>query len=200
MKFLMIIIFVITNLYFAQSGNEFSYSKIDGFRETKWASNFDEVNEKESIQPIEIFTESNFKIAKYRGEILNKDAEYFYLFRNEMLAAGVYRFISTYIDSQANYLDDYEKFKEILTAQYGHPQLDEWQTNGNLSMMKDSKELTVKAIQVGTLKLRSEWISDEGKIILELGSGNGIANRIFYFSDIYKNAADESFAYEILKR
>jgi hypothetical protein len=138
------------------------------FRGFNWGSSFTQVKSNEKAKPWDINDLANNKddILFYDDQLAGSDVTVIYQFNdNDKLINGTYIFGKKYSDPQL-YLQDYEKFKGLLTQKYGKPASDaeEWSSNTTPFV----KENYGQAICDGYLDLITVWSTDNSiiKVVL----------------------------------
>jgi hypothetical protein len=160
------------------------HAQANGFRGFAWGESIANVQagEKAKLE----FKEGNDEL-NYHDLLAGSDCNVSYIFNdNDKLESGVYLFTKKYSNPQL-YLQDYNKFKTLLTQKYGKPasEKEAWQNNtplaekhnygqaiadGNLSMntLWDAGNTTVKIILVSFDKHPSLQIHYTSKSLDEL--------------------------------
>lgn len=138
------------------------------FRGFKWGSSIIQVKTNEKAGPWQINAAINNidDILFFDDQLAGSDVTVIYQFNdNDKLINGTYVFGKKYSDPQL-YLQDYEKFKKLLTSKYGKPLSDaeEW-SSSTAPFIRDNYG---QAICDGYLDLIAAWITDDSIINIVL--------------------------------
>ncbi len=129
------------------------------FRTFKWGSSFAQIQAQEKMPMVAKV--SNDEIV-YTDELGGSDCQVFYIFNdNDKLESGIYAFTKKYSNPQL-YLQDYDKFKKLLTQKYGSPTAEK--ENWNTNTPKTDKNNFGQAILEGNLSLNTLWNTDRTEI------------------------------------
>lgn len=134
------------------------------FRGFKWGSSFANVQSNEKSRFV---SKENDDLLLYHDLLAGSDCDVVYQFNdNDKLIGGTYAFSKTYTNPQF-YVQDYNKFKELLTTKYGKPEYDREDLSPNTTT--EEKENYGQAVSDGKLTLNSVWSTSHSiiKIILE---------------------------------
>lgn len=138
------------------------------FRGFNWGSSITQVKTIEKSKPWQIneVTNNIDDVLFYDDQLAGSDVTVIYQFNDDdKLINGSYIFGKKYSDPQL-YLQDYEKFKELLTLKYGKPISDEEEWSSNTFPF--IKENYGQAICDGYLNLITVWSTDNSiiKVVL----------------------------------
>ena len=127
------------------------------FRGFIWGSSLMQIQTGEKAKQIGTNEKVNLidDVLLYEDQLAGSDVTIFYQFNdNDKLINGTYFFVKKYTDPQL-YLQDYNKFKELLTLKYGKPKADkeEWSSN----TVPFEKEDYGQPISDGFLDLITIW-------------------------------------------
>jgi hypothetical protein len=134
------------------------------FRGFKWGSSFANVQSSEKARFV---SKENDDLLLYHDLLAGSDCDVVYQFNdNDKLIGGTYAFTKKYTNPQF-YVQDYNKFKELLITKYGKPKYDREDLSPNTTT--EEKEDYGQAVIDGKLKLNSVWSTDRTiiKILLE---------------------------------
>jgi hypothetical protein len=143
-----------------------SYAQNSDFRGFKWGTALGEVETAEKA-PLEQKVKDD--VLKYRSQLAGADCEVYYTFNdNDKLISGRYLFTKEYPNPEL-YLNDYNKFKDLLLQKYGKP-YKEVQNWSNPTVQRE--ELTKgQAIVDGHLTLTDLWVTDRSIIKVSIVQG-----------------------------
>lgn len=108
----------------------------------------------------------------YEDKLAGSDVNVIYQFNdNDKLVSGTYIFTKKYSNPQL-YIQDYAKFKNLLTSKYGNPRMskEEWSANTT----PNEKENYGQAISDGNLTLYSVWTTERSEIKIILMMKNNL--------------------------
>ena len=138
-------------------------------RQARWGMSPAEVMATEASKPLRQGPEGDYSdTLTYRGKLLGIKANITYYFTENKLAEVKYDFKDSHIDGR-DYIDDYNKIKEIETREVGRPTLDETRWYNNL--YEEHPEHHGTAISLGHMKRITHWDTPvtNVKLILEGG-------------------------------
>lgn len=169
LAFILIIIpLFITQKVYAQTQND--------FRNVKWGMSESQVKKLEKIK-----LDKNKNHLSGMAKVGGYDALLQYTFGSGKLTGATYLYIiEHYIPNQ--YLDDYNKIKDILISKYGRPSVDttEWKSEASQAAFKDDG----LAISFGQLELRCIWHVGKTSIIHTIrGRDSKVLIGTSYFSE-----------------
>jgi len=90
------------------------------FHNSRWGMKKDKVLSTEKNKPIEAATRGQYFIVLYAGELAGIEALIGYFFLDDVLVKAGYKFNEEHFNKN-EYINDYDKLKEILTRKYGSP-------------------------------------------------------------------------------
>lgn len=131
------------------------------FRGFTWGSTLDNVHAAE--KSILLSSIGNDELI-YKDIVAGADCNVIYLFNdNNKLASGIYLFSKSYSNPQL-YIQDYKKFKTLLTQKYGKPanELESW----SKSVTAEEKLDYGQAVTEGNLSLSSTW--NTGRTVIKI--------------------------------
>jgi hypothetical protein len=111
-------------------------------------------------------------LLSYEDQLAGSDVIVNYQFNdNGKLVSGSYIFTKKYSNPQL-YIQDYAKFKSLLTTKYGNPRLskEEWRSNTT----PNEKENYGQAISEGNLSLYAVWTTGRSEIKIILNVMNNV--------------------------
>lgn len=157
---------------------------IKDFRETSWGMNMNQVRKHETS--IFVSTEPNLLV--YETTLNGLKANVIYQFVDNKLARTGYM-IKEIHSNRNNYIDDYDKIKNLLIKKYGTPTVDK--TNWYNDLYRDTPQDYGMAVSIGHLKYISSWKTSRSEIINGLyGENYDIHHIIFYTSEEYGKSLD----------
>jgi hypothetical protein len=136
------------------------------FRGFNWGSSPAQVKATEQAHQILTNVNGTDDVLVYEDQLAGSDVNIYYQFNdNDKLINGTYFFTKKYTDPQLN-LQDYNKFKELLTLKYGKPEIDkeEWSEN----TVPFEKVDYGQAISDGYLDLITVWSTNSTIIKVSL--------------------------------
>ena len=122
------------------------------FRNFSWGSSFSDVQNGEKATFV---NKDKDDLLVYSDQVAGSDCDVLYQFNdNNKLVNGSYIFTKKYTNPQL-YIEDFNKFKNLLILKYGSPQLEkeDWATN----ISQRNKESFGQAISDGNLSLITAW-------------------------------------------
>jgi hypothetical protein len=134
------------------------------FRGFKWGSSFANV---QSGEQAKFVSKEYDDLLLYHDLLAGSDCDVIYQFNdNNKLIGGTYAFTKKYSNPQF-YVQDYNKFKQLLTTKYGTPSSEREDLSPNTTT--EEKENYGQAVRDGKLVLNSVWSTNRSiiKIILE---------------------------------
>jgi hypothetical protein len=147
------------------------------FRGFKWGDSFAKVQNDEKAKFVKIDKDD---LLMYQDEVAGSDFDVIYEFNdNNKLVNGAYVFSKKYVNPQL-YLQDYNKFKEILSSKYGKPSQESevWGSN----VVRSDKGNYGQAVSDGELTLISTWSTDRTVIKITLISINKVPSLQIYYT------------------
>lgn len=150
-----LILLLISTCFYAQTPND--------FRGFSWGNPLEKVqaNEKSKF----VLKEKDDAL-EYFDQLAGSDCSVIYTFNdNNKLISGVYVFTKNYSNPQL-YIQDYNKFKALLTKKYGKPRLEKESWGGNLP--NPDKERYGQSVADGKLTLNADWDTDRSLIKIDL--------------------------------
>jgi hypothetical protein len=162
------------------------------FRQANWGMSKAEVRAVEKQESIDEDIGGVQEIIAYNAKIASFDSYLGYVFvKNKLSGAGYY--IQQEHVNKNDYIDDYNKLKDLLTQKYGKPAIDEvlWKN----PLYKDQKEDWGFAISVGDLVYIAFWDTPSTEISLSLEGDNYEIN--FYIRYVSKEL--KSWVQEVIQ-
>lgn len=161
MKKLLIVLIVMTGTM------SFSHAQITDFRGFNWGNSMDNVQSGERSKFL--FKDGNDEL-QYKDELGGSDCDVVYIFNdNDKLTSGMYVFTKKYSNPQL-YIQDYNKFKTLLTEKYGKPASEKENWNKNATI--DEKHNYGQAVADGNLTLNTVWNTSRSVIKIVLITRN----------------------------
>jgi hypothetical protein len=149
------ILFVTIGISHAQQSSD--------FRGFSWGSS---INKVQSDEKAEFVFKVNDNELKYNEKLAGQDVDAYYIFNdNDKLISGLYFFTKKYDNNQL-YLQDYNKFKSLLTEKYGKPKAEK--ENWVIKTKSKDKNSYGQAIADGNLALNTTWITGNTTIKIKL--------------------------------
>ena len=137
------------------------------------------------------FLGSSGKDLEYKTEAAGVSVTVFYSFVDDKLVTAGNFGEQAYFQT-AIHLDDYAKFKEILTEKYGEPEMDEQIWLDDLFRYERDRSSMGMAIKLGHLKYFARWESSDTKISLVLGGKEfEVTFGVSYISKEFSHPADK---------
>ena len=127
------------------------------------------------------------EIFEYRKKILDVDCQLEYVFAENQLMKMKFNFLAQY-DNKNQYVEDYNKIKEVFSGQFGKPEAENiiWQN----PLYKEDYSSWGLALYLGHLELSSQWLSPETEVSLALSKKqDGISLRSEYNGVRFKELA-----------
>ncbi len=156
------------------------------FRQSAWGDSSAAVKALEKAEPADTTKSGGLDVILYMGKAGTLDCAYGYMFAEDKLVKGRYLFTEKHSNNN-QYITDYENVKKNLIDKYGNPQTDKviWKNN----LYKDDQDDWGFAVSLGHLVYRSEWTTDETRIVLILsGDNHKILHSVYYVSTIAEHA------------
>jgi hypothetical protein len=137
------------------------------FRSTRWGMSKEQVVRIEG-KPNHLENSEGLDFIQYPQRILNMDCMIGYVFVENKLAKARYSFLGKRGDEN-QYIEEYDKIKEILIKIYGKP-ANEWAVWLDPQYKNDHSSWEL-AVCRGHLELNSKWTDAETEILLHLSGG-----------------------------
>lgn len=137
------------------------------FRGFIWGSSIEKVQADEKVNLI--YKLKNDEL-EYEDKLAGSDCNVIYIFNdNNKLVSGNYFFTKKYSNPQL-YIQDYNKFKELLAEKYGKPasEKETWSTH----MPVTEKHNFGQAVADGNLSLNTVWTTERSQIKIALISSD----------------------------
>jgi hypothetical protein len=152
------------------------------FRDAEWGMSKEQVKPLEKTLPLYTKDESII----YRGKVANRPVEIIFIFKDNKLTRGIYKFTTNNVNNNI-YINDYDRISESLELKYGKPEKRNviWVNE----LYKEKKGYHGNAISMGHLILESYWSVDKTIILHKLSGNNGIIDHSISYFD--KNFADQ---------
>jgi len=138
------------------------------FRNTRWGMSKEQVVSIEG-RPNHLENSKGLDFIQYPHRILNMDCMIGYVFAENKLAKARYSFLGKQ-GGKRQYIQEYNKIKEILIKIYGKP-LNEWTVWYDPQYKNDHSSWEL-AVYQGHLELNSKWKDTDTEILLNLSGGN----------------------------
>ena len=159
---------VITILAFISVSTIITAQKPGDFRGFSWGNS---INQVQSSEKSKFILKDKDDALEYQDQLAGSDCSVIYTFNdNDKLINGVYVFTKNYSNSQL-YVQDYNKFKDLLTKKYGKSKSEKENWGSNLQLI--DKERYGQAIAEGKLNLNSDWETANSLIKIELVGVSG---------------------------
>jgi len=163
------------------------------FRSTRWGMSKEQVVGIEG-KPNHLENSEGLDFIQYPQRILNMDCMIGYVFVENKLAKARYSFLGKRGDEN-QYIEEYDKIKEILIKIYGKPS-NEWAVWHDPQYKNDHSSWELAVCQ-GHLELNSKWTDAETEILLHLSGGkNRLSLEVDYsgleYIDLAKKAQARS--------
>ena len=130
------------------------------FRGFAWGNTLNTVKTEEKATFVQ---KEKDDLLKYQDKLASADCDLIYVFNdNDKLVSGIYYFTKKHNNPQL-YLQDYNKFKMLLSQKYGQPNVDRRIESGDAQ-----KETAPQELAEGKLSLVSTWTNDRSNIKLSL--------------------------------
>lgn len=153
--------------------------KSDGydFRKVKWGMTMEQVKKIEKGQ----FHNVKDNVIAYSVTVANKEADLFYSFIDNKLVSGAYFFNVRHTNPNA-FIDDYYSLKDLLSAKYAEPSIDD--INWLNELYKDEPSEKGFAVSLGHLNYRAKWFEDSTDITLTLTGENYKCNLMLGYASV----------------
>lgn len=178
-------------------GISFSHAQTTDFRGFTWGNPLDKIQADEIAQLL--FKVSNNEI-EYKDVLGGSDCDVVYIFNdNDKLTSGMYIFSKKYSNPQL-YLQDYNKFKALLTEKYGKPVSDKENWANKTSVAE--KHNYGQAVADGNLSLSAVWNTGRSviKIVLLTTNDKRISLQIHYTAQSLDELENKEELKEALKK
>jgi hypothetical protein len=145
----------------------FTHQQAADFRGFRWGNSLGIVQATEKSQFVLKVSDDELV---YKDILGGSDCNIYYIFNdNDKLASGMYVFVKQYSNPQL-YLQDYTKFKKLLTEKYGEPvsEKENWRSDRRVA----EKHNYGQAIADGNLTLNTVWNTDRSLIKIVLVNTN----------------------------
>jgi len=160
------------------------------YRNSRWGMKKDEVLSTEKNKPIDSRPHKQYIVVTYTGEVAGLKADYGYFFLDDILVRGGYVLREKHSNNN-EYINDYNKLKEILTRKYGSPIKSDsyWYKD----LYKDRPQDYGMAVSMGHLAFQSDWETDRTLIRLTLmGDNFKLNSALNYASKLHKELIDKT--------
>lgn len=165
------------------------------FRGTRWGMSKEQVVRIEG-RPNHLENSEGIDFIQYPQRILNMDCMIGYVFAENNLAKARYSFLGKRGDKN-QYIEEYDKIKEILIKIYGKP-ANEWAVWHDPQYKNDYSSWELAVCQ-GHLELNSKWTDAETEILLHLSGGkNRLSLEVDYSGLEYIDLAKKAQARSLL--
>ena len=145
-----------------------------------------QVMEKETAELVE----SQEDALAYETKLADVSVSVVYRFEDDKLMRATYIGRQDYYHAE-NYLDDYAKFKRLLTAKYGNPTTDKEYWSDNVYRKSGKRRDLAMALKIGHLSLHSIWHTADTEIGLSVfGKEYEVSFGVFYESKEFRHLAD----------
>jgi len=184
---------IVLFLFLLVSSDLISQEKVqkNDFRNTRWGMKKDRVLSTEKDKPAETSPYNYYIIVMYTGKkIAGLKASYLYYFLDDVLVQAGYTIEETHLNNN-EYINDYNKLKEVLTRKYGSPikSSSYWYND----MFKNRPQDYGIAVSMGHLAFQSDWETDRSLIRLTLKGDNFKINMyLHYASKLHKELMDKA--------
>ncbi len=149
------ILFATFSISHAQQSND--------FRGFSWGSSINKIQNEEKAP---LIFKINDNELQYSEKLAGQDVHAYYIFNdNDKLISGLYFFTKKY-DNPQLYLQDYNKFKSLLTEKYGKPKTEK--ENWLIKTKNKDKNSYGQTIADGNLTLNSVWQTGNTTIKIKL--------------------------------
>jgi hypothetical protein len=147
------------------------------FRGFSWGSLLSQVKSNEKSAFVR---QEKDDVLTYDDQLAGSDVFVNYQFNdNNKLVSGTYTFTKKYSNPQL-YIQDYAKFRDLLTTKYGNPILNREEWRGNITPYE--KENYGQAISDGELTLYSVWRTPRSEIKISLFTRNNVPFLEIYYT------------------
>ena len=157
---------------------------INDFRGFSWGNSLAQI---ESNEKAKLILKDKDDALEYDDQIAGSDCIVIYTFNdNDKFISGAYVFTKNYSNPQL-YVQDYNKFKQVLIQKYGKPKNDlkNWTSESSGQLDKDK---IPQSVAQGLMSLSADWETDRSLIKIDLiYSNNKPSLRIHYTT---KNLAE----------
>ncbi len=165
------------------------------FRSTRWGMSKEQVVRIEG-KPDHLKNSEGLDFIQYPQRILNMDCMIGYVFVENKLAKARYSFLGKRGDEN-QYIEEYDKIKEILVNIYGKPG-NEWAVWHDPRYKNDPANWELAVCQ-GHLEMNSKWTDPETEILLHLSGGkNRLSLEVDYSGIEYMDLAKKAQARSLL--
>ena len=170
--------------------------QITDFRGFSWGTSIAQVQSQEKAQLVMKIKDDELQ---YEDLLAGSDCYVIYIFNdNDKLISGNYVFTKKYSNPEL-YLQDYNKFKALLTQKYGKPASDDTHFRNNASSME--KHSYGQAISDGYLTLDAIWHVNGSLVKIALISTDKRPSlQIHYTSDSLNSLENEVALKQVLKK
>jgi len=166
----------------------------DDFRGSSWGDSKEAVKDKESGQ----FVLEQDNTLNFKTSVAGLDMVVVYEFLDGRLVNAGYSSLESHMNKN-EFIDEYEKLKELLIKKYGEPKTDDviWRND----LYKDDRSGWGTAISVGHLIYRATWETERTDVVTALTGDNfKVQHLIGYRSNADKEAVEEKAEQETLDK
>ncbi|HWK07697.1 MAG TPA: hypothetical protein VNS58_28895 [Puia sp.] len=140
-----------------------SFAQSNDFREFSWGNPMEKIQTNEKATFLIKVKDDELE---YQDQVAGSDCNVIYIFNdNNKLVSGNYFFTKKYANPQL-YLQDYTKFKTLLTQKYGKPTSDKETWGSHMPVAE--KHNYGQAVADGYLSLNTVWTTDRTQIKINL--------------------------------
>ncbi len=159
----------------------------DGFRKCKWGYPKASVKNRESAKLIN----ENSSLLSYNTKIGKFNLNISYFFTANKLTSAQYLILGEGSDKM-NYVNDYNRIKNVLINKYGEPKEDKTIWAPEVIDIHDYLQYG-KDISKGLLELYTVWVIDNSIIVLKLNGGSGYLNLVVNYESIKLKEFKENY-------
>lgn len=143
----------------------YSKAQTTDFRGFSWGNSLDNI---QSGEKAHLISKINDDELAYKDELGGSDCDVLYIFNdNDKLESGMYIFSKKYSNPEL-YLQDYKKFKALLTQKYGKPANEKENWNNHTPV--DDKLNYGQAVADGNLTMTTLWNTGRSVVKIALVS------------------------------
>lgn len=164
------------------------FAQTPGFRNASWGMTVEETKKLEAAKPDREDKEARgLDMIVYIGKADALSCAYGYIFADDKLVEGRYRFIEKHTNNN-QYIEDFNVIKASLVEKYGKPKSDEtiWYNN----LYKSDPNEWGFAVSLGHLAFQAVWQTANTKILLQLQGDNYEFTHLLQYASTSKEHLD----------
>ena len=154
---------ILLSLFLIGTISQYSFAQIADFRNFTWGSSLNDVQSREKSKLVYKVKDDELL---YEDQLAGSDCNVIFIFNdNDKLVSGNYFFTKKFSNPEL-YIQDYNKFKTLLTQKYGTPFSEKEIWNNRVPISE--KTNYGQAVADGNLSLNTVWITSNTQIKISL--------------------------------